>query len=266
MARKLCVAAAQMALSADVSANVRKIRAMAREARERRAQLVVFPECAISGYPPTHLNEGQELDGEALRRGLAAVQRLARDLRLMIAVGTCVLREDGWYNVALLIDSAGEIVGEYAKTHLTAGDKKWFRPGNALPVFRTRRGTFGMQICFDGRFPEVCRLLRERGAEVVLHLVCGTGKGSSWKAPVWEGHTRSRCAENGIYMVCSNAVDGEQMMYSLIGDPRGLVLARANLHREEVIVAELDLSRREEWIYNARRTDLLQVVARDGLG
>ena len=246
----LKAAALQMATSDDVAANARKLHAAIEDAAEAGAQVLVTPECAVSGYLPR-----PDLDLAAAQRSERELAAHAAEHKLWLALGTTTQRDGRRYNTALLYSPDGRPIGSYDKTHLMPGDRPVFAPGGELPIFKLGDWTVALQICFDMRFAENWRILRRKGAEVVLHL-SNASAGMGWKAPVLDGTVRCRAAENGMFVVSANDARPPQMMASAICDPDGLHLACAELNEETMIFAELDPSKLRTDYLEARRTDL----------
>jgi 5-aminopentanamidase len=246
----LTVAALQMRTTLDSEANARRLHTAVADAAEAGADLLVTPECALSGYPP-----GPDTDFARLAALQGELVAHAADAGMHLVLGTTRVEGDRWFNTALLFSQTGELVGKYDKTHLTGGDSALFAAGDSLPVFRLGDWTVAMQICFDMRFAENWRILRGKGAELVLHPT-NASRDSGWKVPVLEGAIRSRAADNGMFVVCANDARTPQMMVSAICDPQGRDLARAPENEEALLVAKLDRSKLTREYYEARRTDL----------
>ncbi len=244
----LKVAVLQMATADDVSANEQRIRAAIGEAGG--ADLLVVPECALSGYLPA-----ADLDFAALAEAEGRLVAASAEAGLYLALGTTRERDGKWWNSALLHSPAGDVAAAYDKTHLMPGDAEVFAPGEGLPVFQVGEWTIGLQICFDMRFPENWRILRRKGAELVIHL-SSASKSAPWKVPVLEGAIRGRASENGMFVVSANDARAPQMMVSAICDPDGCDLARAPENEEALLFAELDRSLVKDSFLTARRTDL----------
>ncbi|MFO8008463.1 MAG: carbon-nitrogen hydrolase family protein [Candidatus Brocadiia bacterium] len=247
----LTAAALQMATTDDVSTNAARIHTAVDEATANGADLLVTPECALSGYLPP-----DDLDFDALDSAAKKLTRHASEAGLWLALGTTRRSENGdWLNTARLISPQGRTVGSYDKTHLMPADRRVFAPGSALPVFEAGDWTVGIQVCFDMRFPENWRILRRKGAELVLHL-SNASRSAHWKLPVLEGAVRSRAAENGMFVVSANDARTPQMMVSAICDPDGRHLASAPEAEETIIYAELDRAEVKREFLAERRTDL----------
>ncbi|MDO8682084.1 MAG: carbon-nitrogen hydrolase family protein [Armatimonadota bacterium] len=256
---KLKVAGFQMFTTADIDRNLRKITDAIQTAAANGADVLALPEGAISGYGPMHYESISQIDCKRIAEANSEIAKLCREHGLWLIGGTMVERGEELFNTALIISPDGKVAGEYDKVHLTGEDKKWFAPGQSVSVFDFGGALFGVQICFDVRFPEPYRYLKSLGATVVFGIFNACG-GATWKIPVLEGAYRTRAAENSMYMVAVNAAGPLQMAVSRICDPRGLSLAEANQDAEEIIYATLDLTKVGEGFFGERRADAFEVV------
>lgn len=254
----LKIAAYQMTVSADPEANFVKIREGIERAADAGADMLTLPECALSGYPPLHHRNIDAIDTLSIAELNSEVCSLARANEIWVVLGTIVTSSDGLLNSALVISSGGEIAGRYDKLHLMPDDKKYFVPGVGVPSFEMGGARFGVLICYDARFPEPFRYLRELGSQFIVNIsnACGS---DTWKAPVLEGTYRTRASENSCFVVAVNAAGPLQMATSRICDPLGLDLASANQDREEMIFAEMDLSQTDAGYFYDRRVDQFMV-------
>ena len=244
----LKVGCAQIDMTDDPAANLAKILSFIDKAVSQDVQILVFPETALSGYAPYHFADKPMPSREVLEAGLAQVQRKAAETGVHVVLGTSAYADGGVYNIVYYIDGNGGIVGSHAKTHGTGG--KYYLKGKEVKTFEVEGMKFGMQICYDARFPEAWRMQALEGAQVIFHVSHAAG-GDAWKTPVWEAHVRSRAAENGFWVVSCNVSGPVQAGKSYIVDPRGLMMAESNQEMEEMITAVIDLSQ-------AKRGDFIQ--------
>jgi len=208
--------------------------------RETGAELIVFPECAASGYlVDATFDEVYELADEIPGRTTRRVQQAARDLGVHVVWSTYERSGGKLYNASVLIDDGGGIVGVYRKTHLFGSEAALITPGSAAQVYDTKLGRIGMTICYDGDFPELSRLLAVKGAEIITRT-------SAFLRPfdLWELTNRARAFDNHVYWVAANAVGvearGNAHFYghSMLVAPTGQRLGLAGAG-EEIVAALL---------------------------
>lgn len=160
-----------------------------------------------------------------------------------------------YYNTAAVYDADGTYLGKYRKNHIphTSGfwEKFFFRPGNlGYPVFQTRYAKVGVYICYDRHFPEGARLLGLNGAEIVFNPSATVAGLSQY---LWKLEQPAHAVANGYFMGCSNRLGteapwniGKFYGSSYFVDPRGNFLAVGSEDKDELVVAEMDLSMIEE--------------------
>jgi len=251
---------AQIGVTDNVQTNLEKILAYIHKADSQGVKILLFPETALSGYRPYHFKDKPFPSKETLESALEQVCRQARETGIWLVLGTSSYEDGGIYNIVYLIDSQGEIRASHAKTHGTGG--RYFKAGKEVRTFELAGMKFGMQICYDARFPEAWRMQALEGAGVIFHVSHAAG-GDAWKIPVWEGHLRSRAAENGIWVVSCNTSGPVQAGKSYIIDPDGLLVAESNQEKEELITGTVDLSRAGRGILHSRRTDIYKLIPGD---
>ncbi|HWR51463.1 MAG TPA: carbon-nitrogen hydrolase family protein, partial [Bryobacteraceae bacterium] len=145
------------------------------------------------------------------------------------------------YNTGVLIDREGRIAGKYRKVHLpTSEAEDGVTPGNDYPVFDTDFGRIGILTCWDNWFIEPARILRLKGAEILLFPIMGD------EPAHWDLVSRARAVDNGVFIVSSNTVGNTA---SRIIDPSGEVLAEAS-GPAGLAVKDLDLDKqwRTMWL------------------
>ena len=240
---RLRVAAVQMQFAPTIGSNLERIDALAKQAAQRRADAVLFPECAVTGYACDFL----AIEPEEIRDALATIGELAARYRTNLLVGSPVFRRRKLYNCLVVFDRQGRIVYCYAKNHLTPSDEAVFTPGNAVALFKIDGVPVTSVICHERRYPELVRLAVMAGAKVLFHPNAGMDAlAVSRKKRDGRDGIAARAFENAIYYVFANSVgpqgDGKWSAGdSKIVAPDEKVLQLADNRNENVIVANLDL-------------------------
>ena len=248
MSARLKIAGVQMNPKLmDNSANLTRILENLDTAAAQGAQLVVFPECSLSGYCFDTLQEAMPYS-EAVP-GPATMSVATACSRLNVHAIFGLLERDGsdLYNAAVLVGPRG-LAGKYRKIHLPGlGVDKIVQPGNlGFTVCQTPLARIGLNICYDGCFPESSRVMALRGAELVV-LPTNWPTGAEEFA---EYLINARSLENHIFSVAVNRI-GEERGFRFIGrsrivDVTGKTLAQASADKEEVIYAEIEPARARE--------------------
>jgi omega-amidase len=258
------IAAAQIACTpGDLKANLAKVREFALRARQAGADLIVFPEMIDTGYSMPVI---QKCAVSWKEGAVPEFQRLARELSIALVAGVSDRDGSRIYNSQVLIDTTGKTIAKYRKTHLVTAapldERSCFTAGDAFSSGQLGGFKLGLTICYDLRFPEVCRkLVLEHDADVLVNS-------SAWPFPRIE-HLRilalARAVENQCYLVMANRVgtdDGVRFCgSSAIIDPYGVILAAASADREELLQAEITADvlqsvRDRMRVFEHRRKDL----------
>lgn len=249
----------QMRVTPDPEANFANISSAIERASRRNARMLVLPECALSGYPPLHYEAASQINTVRIAELNSEVCEQARRHGIWVVLGTILMSSDGLLNSALVISDKGEIVGRQDKLHLMKFDRTFFHPGAGVSVHEIDGVRFGVLICYDVRFPEPFRYLRERGAQIIAVILNACG-GETWKLPVLEGTFRCRAAENSCFIVAVNAAGPLQMAVSRICDPVGMDLASARRETQQMIFADVDPDKTRSGYFHDRRTDQFATI------
>ena len=235
------------------------------------ARVVFLPEITLLRYPadtPAGPNPGASAEDLAYGPtfALAAEAAAANGVYVHASLYERSPAEDGLgFNTAILVSPAGELVGRTRKLHIpiSAGyyEDTYFRAGPAdgdpYPVYEPDGlgARIGMPTCWDEWFPEVARNYSLGGAEIVVYP---TAIGSEPKfpafdtQPLWQLVIVANGINSGLFIVVPNRTGNEGALSfygsSFISDPYGRVLVQAPRDEEAVLVADLDLDQRRDWL------------------
>ena len=221
--------------------NCTRILEMTGSAASQGARLIVFPECALSGYVFDDLDEARAAAERIPGPFTDALAATCKHLGVYVVAGMLEDLGDALYNSAVLCGPEG-LVGVYRKTHLPylGVDRLAALGPDPYRVYETGIGRIGMLICYDFRFPESARCLALRGADIIA-LPTNWPEGAQG---VPEFVAPARALENRVFVVAINRA-GEERGARFIGnsqivDPAGRRLVLAQTTGETVITAAFD--------------------------
>lgn len=210
------------------------------------AELIVFPECALTGYVFTSREEvapyAETIPGVSTEK----LEELCRELKVYLVVGLIEKADDKLFNAAVLIGPEG-FIGRYRKIHLPYLGVDRFLDGGDKPfeVYETGIGNIGIFICYDCNFPESARVMALMGVDI-LALPTNWPEGRD-KIPGYV--VPARAFENRVNIVAVNRVGCERgtgfIGHSEIISARGDVIASAG-DKEEIIYGEVSLAESRE--------------------
>jgi predicted amidohydrolase len=272
--RMLTVAGAQMGpiQKADSrEAVVRRMLALMDEAKGKGAELIVYPELALTTFfPRWYMTDQSEVDRWFERdmpnaATLPLFERAAKH-QMAMSFGYAELTPEGrHFNTSIIADKSGRIIAKYRKVHLPGHaefepelsfqhlEKRYFEPGDlGFPVWRALGGVIGMCICNDRRWPETYRVMGLQGVEMVL---------LGYNTPSTNAHKRDERPEMRLFhnrlsvqagayqnstFVVAIAKAGDEDGHPLIGgslivDPEGEIVAEARTEADELILHACDL-------------------------
>lgn len=245
------VALVQMASGALVDVNLGAALEGILEARRQGASLVLLPENFL-------LFDSKQLFAfavsDAARDALTVLKNTAKEQGIWVVAGSFPWpASDGRvYARSMVIDASGSVCAHYDKRHLFDGDvadekgayreSSWVAPGDAITLAQTPVGQLGLSVCYDLRFPEHFQRLRNLGAELLSVPSAFT---ELTGAAHWEVLLRARAIETQCYVLGAGqgGDHGNRRLtygHSMLIDPWGEVVARANPKGFDVVSAEVD--------------------------
>jgi len=245
----------------DTDASLKKHLSCLEEAAQAGAELVVFPETSLQGYPAV-LARGQEqgvllsayeaaepLDGPRV----SELARAARDLGLHVIFGMTERgsRPGVLFNSTVLAGPGG-ILGTYRKVHVGITEQVIWSRGHDWPVFDTPIGRIGMLICYDQAWPESCRELTLRGADLLVMSTAWSMRpdedspDTSLSVEHYLLYGKTRAVENQRWFISSNftgPLGGLSFFgHSQVIDPLGqLAAATGSKPEQSMALADIDV-------------------------
>lgn len=226
--------------------NLQKIENLTLEAKRQGADLAIFPEMCVTGYILLDQVYGlaETIPGPTTEK----VTSLAKKTGMHIIFGMPELSEKTQatvYNTAVFVGPQG-LIGKYRKmylpTHSVFEEKRYFRSGYQSAAFQTLLGNIGLTICYDVFFPEVFRLTRLQGAQLIVCISASPAVRRNY----FEILTSARALENTAFLAYVNLAGVEDGLQFWGGSrlvcPTGDVVAKAKYDEEDFVICEVDFS------------------------
>ncbi len=259
-------------------------------AAEYRCDFLLYPELLtnqlLSLVPAARPEQSARLLHKFTQQYVDFFGHMALKYSVNIIAGThLTVENDTLYNIAYLFRRDGSMDKQY-KIHITPSESRWWgvNPGDRLHVFDTDRGKIAICICYDIEFPELARIARAQGANIIF---------VPYNTDIRSGHLRvrscaqARCIENHVYCVLSGAVgnlpfvEGADIHYAqaCILTPSDIPFARdgvaseATPNVETMLLHDLDLETLQRTLRNGtvrpwmdRRQDVYKLIYHDDAG
>ncbi len=242
---KLRIALAQIETKlGDLEGNKKKIIDSIFRAKELGAEIVVTPELSTLGFGSGDIyldKVNENLDA------LEEIQLTLEETGLTGVIGYVDRDERGFFYNAAAIIVNGKLIGKYHKVQLVNyrlfDEKRYFKPGSKLPVFKTPHGILGVLICEDIWFPEPSRAVTFRGAEVLI--VLSASPYDRGKNNLWKDFLRERVRDNilpAVFVNQSGIQDGVTYWGgSMVLSASGKIIKELPLLEETIDVVEIHL-------------------------
>jgi predicted amidohydrolase len=225
-------------------ANLQKMEKLTFKAKEQGADLAIFPEMSLTGYVVR--DQVYELAEKIRGPTVEKVEAVTKKTGMHVIFGMPELSEKTQatiFNTAVFVGPEG-LIGKYRKmylpTHSIFEEKRYFRPGYQTAAFQTDLGNIGLCICYDIFFPEVIRLTRLKGAQLIVCISASPAVRRSY----FETLACARALENTAYLAYVNLAgiqDGLQFWGgSRLVNPSGDILTKAKYDVEDFVICEVD--------------------------
>ena len=242
---RLRVASCQFPVSERIEENYKWIEKQIIEAKLKKADVVHFPECALSGYPGSDFQTMAGFDWEKLNAVTDSILDLARNLGIWVVLGSIhqLSGSNKPHNSLYVIDPQGKIIDRYDKRFCTSGDLDYFSPGDHFVNFEVNGISCGLLICYDVRFPELYREYRKLGTDLILQSFYNARqKKGSIHPLIMPVTAQARAATNYFYMSLTNSSATESWPCYFI-TPDGLVQNKLIVNEPGILISEVDINK-----------------------
>lgn len=239
--------------------NLDKVLLETKSAASNGVDLIVFPECALTGYVFASREEAMPFMETIPGPSTDKLAAYCQELGVHVIVGLLEIDADRCFNAAVLMGPQG-LVGKYRKNHLPfLGIDRFIDPGDKpFQVYNTPIGNIGVHICYDCNFPESARIMTLLGADI-LALPTNWPEG---RGKVVNYVVNTRAYENKVHLVAVDRV-GRERGTRFIGNSKivnawGDTLVQANSDDEQIIYAEVSLAeaRQKHIVFKAGEFEL----------
>lgn len=257
MRNTLRVAGCQFAVDGDVERNRDQILVQIREAASLGARVAHFPEAALSGYAGVDVDDLSRMDWDKLREATESICREAARRKIWVLLGSAHRLSGGNrpHNSVYVISDQGCIVDRYDKRFCTGGscldvttDLAHYTPGDHAAIFEIDGYRCAVLICYDYRFPELYRNLKQRGVEVLFQSFHNARRDGQtfrrrnlWKQIV-PATMMCRAATNSFWISATNSTAKYSMWANFFVRPDGRVTGRLEVHVPGVLISDVDPS------------------------
>jgi predicted amidohydrolase len=259
----LKIATCQFAVGKDIRRNGQRICEFLRKAAKAKADIVHFPECALSGYVGTDFPSFAGYDWELLKEEALKIMALAGKLRLWVVLGSThrltpdrnvrgqaepnkpATRMAGKpHNSLYLISPKGKIIDRYDKRFCTKQDLRRLTPGNRFVNFVINGVQCSLLICFDLRFPELYRQLYKQKVNCIFQSFYNARQsGPSIHTHIMRQTMQCHAATNHFWVSMANASGYYSPYPSCIISPDGRIVRQLKANRAGMMVNTVDLSK-----------------------
>ena len=268
---KLTIATSQFPVSSDILSNKHYILEQMQTACNQGAQVIQFPEGAISGYAGVDFESFEGFEWELMKTSVQEIVELAKKLKIWVLLGAAhrLTPPNKPHNCLYIINEKGEIEDRYDKMFCAGDDTgeteelKHFTPGNHFTTFLINGVLCGTLICHEYRYPELYREYKKRGVSVMFHSFHAGNMTPERQAAMEEevgidnipfnpGTTLpeitmpatmiSYAANNYLWISCSNTSATASCWAAFVARPDGVIIGRLVKNTTDLLITEIDTS------------------------
>jgi len=242
----LKVATCQFAVSGEIIRNSRQICNFLTRAKKSHADIVHFPECALSGYTGVDFKTLDGFNWELLKEQTQKIMSLAGKLKIWVVLGSIhrLTPPNKPHNSLYLIGPNGKIVDRYDKRFCMEKELIYYTPGDRFVTFTINNVKCSLLICFDLRFPELYRELRRLNVDCIFQSFYNARqKGPSVHTYIMRQTMQAHAATNYFWISGSSASGYYSPYPSFFIQPDGKIVRQLQANRAGMMVNTVNLKR-----------------------
>jgi N-carbamoylputrescine amidase len=225
-----------------ISYNVEALTKRVKEAKNKGAVMICFPEMNITGYSTQKMiiDTAQFIPGVLTEE----LVELAEKENMHILAGLAERDKKGQIYSTHMVLSPRGLSGIYRKLYIAPPEQKIFSSGTNIPIFAAQGVKFGIQLCYDAHFPELATQMALAGAEIIFYPHASPRGTPDEKFTSWMRHLTARAYDNGLFVVACNQIGENKKGLNFPGlavviDPSGNIIAKDISGKENMLVVDL---------------------------
>lgn len=216
----------------EIENNMRTILSFIDEAKEQEAQLICFPEMAFNGYNFDNL----EWQVNQQKKYLNLLQGKAKIDNMTIVIGGIEKIADRYYLAQYVIDDS---IRSYNKIHIGSKESRFVAAGEEIKVFTKKELTFGIMMCYDTHFPELCTYMALSGADLIL-APSAVPNDPSKRVAAWKKYLVARAYDNRVYIAANNLIFYQGGGGMICYNPSGDMIDCNSSNNEDMLIFEVE--------------------------
>jgi predicted amidohydrolase len=243
---KIKAAMCQFAVSSDIEKNSAVIIKYIELAAAKGADIVSFPECALSGYAGADRETLEDIDWELLREHTLKIMQAGKKNCIYTALPSThrLTPPNKPHNCIYLIDNRGGLIDRYDKRFCTKGDLNHYTPGNRTVTFELNGVKCALLICFDLRFPEIYRHLYKLGVKCIFQpFYNARQKKPSVHTHIMRQTMQARAGTNGFWVSMINSSARYSPYPSCFIQPDGKIIKQLKANTPGMMINTIDLNK-----------------------
>lgn len=236
------IGAYQFQVTGNIVSNFQEIKEAVLQAAKENIRILIFPECALTGYPPYDIEKSSLVDFEQVMVCCDELDKLANTYQMYIVVGVIMKVNNNYYNSSVVFtpDMKRYI---YQKRGLWGWDRENFQPGNQTGIFTVDGIKIGIRICFEIRFPEYFRELYRQNTDLNIVIFYDISADENiTRYDLIKGHIRTRAVENVCHTLSVNTIGPYQTAPTALYDRSGNTLVELDRNTPGLLIYDLAFS------------------------